>query len=260
MINKIVVHGGTFHADDVCSVSIVRLLNPNAEFERVLSANNYDINSEDGTIVADIGFGIFDHHGNTTKLRRDGGPHSACTLIWERFGQDIIAKTYHVDNNTARKVANKVEESMLFPIANGDNGIFCHAFTINDIISQINPDWEHSSPTESDKAFSVAVKLMDKILKITIDKTIAEVKAEKIVLDSVKKMKDGIVVLPCLLPWEDICIKNKEALIVVFPSNRGGYSIQMVPEKKRIVSRPVLIRQSHGTASVMTPLELLCKE
>lgn len=45
-------------------------------------------------------------------------------------------------------------------------------------------------------------------------------------------MNNGIVILPCFLPWEDVCIKNKDARIVVFPSNRGGYSIQMVPVRK----------------------------
>lgn len=232
MINKIVVHGGTFHADDVCSVSIARLMNPKVIFERVLSTDGLDVNSEDGTIVADIGFGFFDHHGNSVRPRRDGGPHSACTLLWERFGTEIIEKTCAIDCQTAKKVASKIEDTMLFPIADGDNGIFGSGFTINDIISRMNPDWEHTSEKESDDAFGIAVNFMDKILKITINKAIAEVKAEVIVLDAVQKMNNGIVILPCFLPWEDVCIKNKDARIVVFPSNRGGYSIQMVPVRK----------------------------
>lgn len=232
MIDKIVVHGGTFHADDVCSVSIVKLMNPNIKYERVVSVSGYNVNSADGTIVADIGFGIFDHHDKASKTRRDGGPHSACTLIWEKFGQSIIENLYGTDSETACRAARKMEEKMLFPIANSDNGIFCAAFTINDIIAQINPSWEHMTKEDADKGFSIAVGLMDKILRATLDRVMDEIHAEKYVFASIKEMQDGILILPQFLPWQDACIEDKRVLVVVFPSNRAGYCIQMVPVGK----------------------------
>lgn len=35
MITRIYIHAGTFHADDVMSVSIVRLLNPAVQYDRI---------------------------------------------------------------------------------------------------------------------------------------------------------------------------------------------------------------------------------
>lgn len=68
MITRIYIHAGTFHADDVMSVSIVRLLNPAAQYERIIRVTELDdVYAEDNVIVADIGGGIFDHHGPAAK-------------------------------------------------------------------------------------------------------------------------------------------------------------------------------------------------
>ena len=44
-------------------------------------------------------------------------------------------------------------------------------------------------------------------------------------------MKDGIVVLPAYMPWKNGLYKT-DALFVVYPSQRGGYSAQCVTDHR----------------------------
>ena len=109
MINHISVHAGTFHADDVACVSICKMLNLNVEYDRITRVTDLDdVLADDNVIVADIGGGIFDHHGPAAKTRRDGGPHSACTLLWERFGSEAT-KAYlsHLSGDDVTEVSTK---------------------------------------------------------------------------------------------------------------------------------------------------------
>ena len=170
MITRIYIHAGTFHADDVMSVSIVRLLNPAVQYDRIIQVTELDdVYAEDNVIVADIGGGIFDHHGPAAKTRRDGGPHSACTLLWERFGRDATkACLPQLDDDDVAEVTTKLEDEILFRIADEDNGLFCPGYTLNSIISQINPNWDEDYPCAADVAFTKAVLLMDEILKTAL--------------------------------------------------------------------------------------------
>ena len=52
-----------------------------------------------------------------------------------------------------------------------------------------------------------------------------------------KNSRDGIVVLPCYLPWKNGLYKT-DALFVVYPSQRGGWSAQCVTDHK--TKRPKL--------------------
>ncbi len=46
-----------------------------------------------------------------------------------------------------------------------------------------------------------------------------------------RNSRDGIVVLPCYLPWKNGLYKT-DALFVVYPSQRGGWSAQCVTDHK----------------------------
>lgn len=231
MIEKIVVHNGVFHADDVACVSIARMLNPAVEWRRTSNVDGLDINSDDGVVVADVGFGRFDHHGITPKIRRDGGKHCGATLLWERFGAEAVKLCNpQLNKAEAESVAKNVLEKVLYTIADGDNGIYTSAFTINCAIAQFNPSWDVDNVDAYTEArFFAAVTLMDTILANTIESCAAEMRAKSSVMDALAHMDNGVVVLERFTPWKKVLCANKEALVVVFPSNRGGYSIQMVP-------------------------------
>lgn len=232
MINRIYVHAGTFHADDVACVSICKMLNLNVEYDRITRVTDLDdVLADDNVIVADIGGGIFDHHGPAAKTRRDGGPHSACTLLWERFGSEAT-KTYlsHLSGDDVTKVSTKLEDEILFRIADEDNGLFCPGYTLNSIIAQMNPNWDDGCPCAADAAFTEAVLLMDEILKTALKRYASQVKGKEFVQKALAKKQNGVVILEKYVPWKDYVVADPDALVMVVPSNRGGWNIQMVPK------------------------------
>ena len=50
-------HGGIFHADDVFTTALLKILNPEFTWER-----GFEVPEDFDGIVYDIGFGEFDHH------------------------------------------------------------------------------------------------------------------------------------------------------------------------------------------------------
>ena len=62
-------------------------------------------------------------------------------------------------------------------------------------------------------------------------------RADEKVQQAYKNSRDGIVVLPCYLPWKNGLYKT-DALFVVYPSQRGGWSAQCVTDHK--TKRPKL--------------------
>ena len=56
-------------------------------------------------------------------------------------------------------------------------------------------------------------------------------RADEKVQQAYKNSRDGIVVLPCYLPWKNGLYRT-DALFVVYPSQRGGWSAQCVTDHK----------------------------
>jgi hypothetical protein len=82
----------------------------------------------------------------------------------------------------------------------------------------------------SDDDSTVREKAKDMIKK-QIDTANAVNRADDKVREAYRQSKDGIVVLPCYLPWKNGLYRS-EALFVVYPSQRGGWSAQCVPDRK----------------------------
>ena len=62
-------HAGKFHADDVFSGALLRLLRPGIGISRVFQIpENFD------GLVFDIGWGEFDHHQQGAPVRENGVP------------------------------------------------------------------------------------------------------------------------------------------------------------------------------------------
>ena len=80
-IEKGFTHGSGFHADDVFSSALLRILNPDI----VILRGNVVPEEFDG-IVYDIGRGKFDHHQKQKPYRENGIPYAAFGLLWKEFG------------------------------------------------------------------------------------------------------------------------------------------------------------------------------
>ena len=66
-------HGGKFHADDVFSTALLKILRPDIKVTRgFVVPDNFD------GIVYDVGGGMFDHHTEPRETRPNGVPYAAC--------------------------------------------------------------------------------------------------------------------------------------------------------------------------------------
>ena len=224
-------HASVFHSDDVFAAAFLRMLNPEIKIERVNKVLP-EMEAED-TIVFDIGGGEYDHHqaDRTLRYMADGYyfdkegrmsaiPYCAFGLLWRDYGYLLCASA---------KAWSKVDKTLVISIDKADNGVAGN--TLSSVISDMNPFWdENQSEASRFGRFLQAVTFATSVLERAIAKANSEARAEDLVLNS--KVVDGnILVLDQYLPWADVVIEQMpDILYVVFPSARGGYNVQTVPD------------------------------
>lgn len=212
--DTIMVHAGTFHADDVMCVAICKVIKPTIRVERVFKVPE-DVSET--TLVADIGFGAFDHHQADVKLREDGHKRAACGLLLEAFGDIIFDEEEKSD----------FEKNIIYDIEDADNGIFRNP--LSSMISKFNPTWIEDATYSS--GFDDAVNLCIGIIKRYRLYSLANKMAKEevnVVVETVNTK--GLAVLKRYLPlhlFSDTAVK-----LVVCPSNRGGYNILTIKVSK----------------------------
>lgn len=227
-----ITHGGVFHADEVLATVILSKVFENLVVCRTFKAP--DEVSKD-VIVYDIGLGEFDHHqkgGNGT--RENGVPYAACGLIWKEFGHKIVADTCNPE-----LVWNLIDRDLIQGVDATDNGAMprtpypAHAMSISNAVSGFNPTWDSSE--DSDDAFVRAVAFAEVVFDSTLSNAISKAKAQKIVDEAIDVSEGKIMVLNQFVPWQEFLFsstseKAEGIQFVVFPSNRGGYNWQCVPD------------------------------
>lgn len=219
-------HAGVFHADDVFSAALLKMLNPHISIERVLQAPE----DSDNVIIFDIGFGRYDHHQNDKELRplEDGYyydkdrfqrqiPYCSFGLLWRDYGRLLCP---------SEKAWKKVDRDLVIGIDRADNG--CSANALANAIGSMNPVWDDYESIPNER-FLMAVSIATQLLNAYVEKANAEVRAESLVLNS--QVIDGkILVLEQYAPWQEVVSTQMlNILFVVHPSNRGGYAVQAVP-------------------------------
>lgn len=208
--NEAMTHAGRFHADDVFSAALLKILNPQIKIVR----RNAVPEGYQG-LVFDLSDGAYDHHGDRANFRDNGVQYASFGLLWKEYGCTLVSE----------KEAKTFDESFIQPLDfqdnNGGNNLLCRAIT------QSNPKWDEEN-ADSDEAYFKAVEFAKFILENEIKSMNSTEHAEQIVLECLSKSDDGIVVLPTGMPWKALLIPE-EALYVVYPSPRGGYNAQAVP-------------------------------
>lgn len=210
---KALCHAGTFHADDVFSGALLRLLNPEIEIIRSNSVpENFD------GIVFDIGNGEFDHHSLPRETREDGTPYAAFGKLWRAFGHllttDFVVE--YIDKTVCSKLDltdNTGEYNML-----------------SEVIGILNPFWTEDE-LSTDDAYFDAVELAQKILARYIAKGVSEEKARTEVEKHLENSSvKGMLILEKYVPWQYFVTSHTELnlKVVIYPSNRGGFCAQIV--------------------------------
>ena len=209
---KAFTHGGKFHADDVFSAALLKIVRPDIQIQRGFTVpDNFD------GLVFDIGDGMFDHHSIDRPERANGVPYAAFGLLWQVLGPGLVGE------NQARLLDENFVQPLDLNDNTGEQNSLC------DAIGFFNPAWD--SKEDPDECFFRAVELAKQILQKQIDTANAVNRADDKVREAYRQSKDGIVVLPCYLPWKNGLYRS-DALFVVYPSQRGGWSAQCVPDRK----------------------------
>lgn len=210
-------HGGKFHADDVFSAALLRLVNPKIKIIRA-----FEVPEDFDGIVFDIGGGKFDHHQENAEVRENGVPYAAFGLLWREFGEQLIC-TGCSTKQVARE-AQRFDESFVQPLDESDNTGSRNQ--LSGVISSFNPSWD--SEVSVDDCFFDAVELAVTILKRKLEAVMSVQRAAVLVEKALSESRDGIVILPRYMPWRMV-LSESDADFVVYPSQRGGYSAQIVP-------------------------------
>ena len=211
-------HAGKFHADDVFATALLQILRPDIKITR-----GFVVPDDFDGIVYDVGFGMFDHHQEPRECRPNGVPYAALGLLWRVLGPGLVGE----------RQARLIDENFIQPLDLNDNT--GEQNSLCDAIGFFNPVWD--SKEDQDTCFFKAVAVAKQILENQIASANAVNRADEKVQQAYKNSRDGIVVLPCYLPWKNGLYKT-DALFVIYPSQRGGWSAQCVTDHK--TKRPKL--------------------
>ena len=225
-------HAGIFHTDKVFSSVILEKVLGDVYISRVFKVPE---DMKDDIIVYDIGGGEFDHHQRGENgFRENGVPYASAGLIWKKYGDCIVA-----DTADPKLVWELIDRDLIQGIDAVDNGAMPKAeypaqnLSVSQIISGFNPNWD--STEESDEAFVKAVEFARSVFDNALANAKSKARAKKIVEDAIESADGAIMVLEKFVPWQEFIFssgnkKAEEIQFVIFPSNRGGYNWQCVPD------------------------------
>ncbi|MGN0485521.1 MAG: MYG1 family protein [Lachnospiraceae bacterium] len=214
-------HAGSFHSDDVFATAFLRMLNPDIQIER----GNCPPEDFDG-IIYDIGGGKFDHHQKEKELREDGTPYAAFGLIWREFGALLFSE----------EMVEEFDEKFVKDLDLSDNTGSPNL--IASVIADFNPCWDDKTTT-SDERFFEAVEMAQTILQHKFERISSTERAKNQVLEAIQKSDGQILLLEEFMPWKKF-VAHTTLKYAIYPSNRGGYSIQAIPEDEKVDEKEVL--------------------
>lgn len=210
--NRGMTHAGVFHADDVFATAFLRMLNPSIDIVR----QNAVPEGFEG-IVYDVGGGEFDHHQGEAKVRDNGVPFSSFGLLWNRFGTMLLQE----------EDAESLDRDLVQPIDLTDNTGEGNPLSL--CVSDFNPLHMATFP-EFDAAFWKAVDWAQDVL----ERRVASLRASREQCDYVcglAREGDGrVLVLDHLVRWKQALV-GSGYVYVVYPSLRGGFNVQCVPQR-----------------------------
>ena len=218
-------HAGKFHADDVFATALLQIVRPDIRITR-----GFVVPDDFDGIVYDIGFGMFDHHQEPRETRPNGVPYAAFGLLWRVLGPGLVGE----------RQARLIDENFIQPLDLNDNT--GEQNSLCDAIGFFNPVWD--SKEDQDTCFFKAVAVAKQILEHQLDSANAVNRADEKVQQAYKKFpRDGIVVLPCYLPWKKRSVPD-------------GCAVRGLPQPARRVERSVRDRPQDQEAQAALPAVL----
>lgn len=212
-ITSVIVHAGTFHADDAFAAALV--LSAAGKEIPVRRCFSVPEGLPDTVIVADIGRGKYDHHQEDAKRRADGSKYAACGLLYEEL-QEVLFRTEDMREDFLNRYIRPVEDA--------DNGISNNPLT--SYIDDMNPDWDRQE--ESDSKFHEAVRLFQNLIKEAQRREKAALRSDELLTKAIEGAEEKVVFLEKPIPWQKrVC--QTDNLFVVYYSMREEWTVRCVP-------------------------------
>lgn len=233
---KVATHDGSFHADDVFAIAVLRLRTPDLEIVRTRDEARIaacDARVDVG-LRSDPATGDFDHHQRGGAGTRENGiPYASFGLVWRAFGPELCGGD--------DQVAAEVDAYLVQGIDALDGGVTLtksliddvRPMTVSDFIGAMNPAWdEELTPAEQDARFLVAVEKAEGIIERAMSTAAARARAHRLVREAMARADDPrIIELDRKMPWhEPVVTGAPEALYVIYPKS-DGWGLQAVPRE-----------------------------
>ena len=218
-MKKIAVHSGSFHADDVFAVGILRLIYPKLKVIRTRDPE--ELKKVDARI--DVGGKYnpekndYDHHQREGAGERDNGILYASTgLIWKHFGKKLVSNDI---------IWKNIDEKIIQYIDADDSGIKTYTseklkpYTISAAIAGFNPPWPNSkNPKLFAKNFEEAVKFATRIMNGEIGRMEGKFKGKEIIMKEAADAKDYII-LDEYIPWKKVSVEETDLKFVIYKND-----------------------------------------
>lgn len=233
-------HSGSFHADDVFSVAVLRSLQPEA---RVVRSRDPKVWAQ-CNILVDVGSefdpenGRFDHHQADFEAEREGVRYASSGLVWKYFGmaylEATLGKTF--DASTRKAVWLALDRKLVQPLDLADTGQGQPDWgysTLPSLVFAFNATWLDECDSEGTQRFLWAVHSVQTLLSQVANSAAAEVLAERHVLEAEELSGGKVLVLPQPgLPWREAVLAHKpDALFVVNARSSADWGVHVVPKQ-----------------------------
>lgn len=221
-IRKAYTHAALFHADDVFSTALLKILCPGIEIERTLKVPELS----DDEICYDIGGGPYDHHqGLEFRDEEKTKPYAAFGKLWRAFGHELVDDAGW----------EMIDESLVVPIDQHDNGMGDGNAVLAKLVSFMNPNWDEPATEEArHEKFDKAVDFATTVLEKYLAKARSTTKAVH-AFDNADVIDDRILHLESFTPWKDVIKQyrtDSKIILAIYPSTRGGYCIETLSSFK----------------------------
>jgi uncharacterized UPF0160 family protein len=225
------VHAGQFHADDAFCIAAAQLLGFGPEFERVRELpENFNPQSD---IALDIG-GVFNPAQNKFDHHQRGGSDDGLAAIGKFWS--VYGPRYCQD----QRVANRVYLTLIGSIDRADIGVSdwtpirddWRHLTASGFIASMNP--QPGRPVEETNwAFAAAVSAAKVALVGAIAQARLYIEMSDVVEQSTSHFNGRVLEIAKSGPWQEHVFEQSldMVLFVIYPSERGGFCIQCVPDK-----------------------------
>lgn len=223
-----ITHEGKFHADDIFSSALLKILNPAISISRTNRVKKYlkeESLSWDDVIIYDVNRGEFDHHGNEKRYRDNGIEYASFGLLWKHYGPKIFSN--RIVEKMDREICQEIDSHDNFQSKNSLSILFS---SMNDRTKDNNRDFK--------SAVDIAVKFLKNYLYKLYREEMEEKKWKAYSTNNNNIIFDNIIILKNYFTWID---DSGKELYVLF--NKKG-KVHLVRSDKRPL--PVEWKRSDG--------------